>query len=45
MKSDKIYIGNIMCCTDYQEHTTFSSTTLVDNKEVCSDSFGYIEEN
>lgn len=44
MKSDQIYIGNIMSCTSYKEHITFGSSLSIGGQEICSDSFGYIEQ-
>lgn len=42
MKPEQIFIGNIKKCTQYEEHTAFSSNTKIGSQCICEESFGYI---
>ena len=45
MKIDmkNVFIGTIRKCTEYNTHTTFSSSTYIEDDYIGTDSFGYIE--
>lgn len=43
MKSERIFIGNIMKCTKYEEHMTFSASSSINGIPISRDIEGYTE--
>ena len=45
MNSNQIFIGNIKKCTEYERHTTFESSTYIDDECISVERFGYIKKD